>query len=233
MMKKVLAIICLLSFGFTRAQDSLVKKFKHEVGFNTVLLIKQLISNNANSATSTLPQLPYQLIYTMHYKDLYGFRLGVGFTSTESESIITGQPKPKVTTTSSGAYRAGLNYNFVRYGKITSNCFLDGIYERNSLKTITSTTVPAGPFGGTAENVVETQEVTSGSGISIGLGLKYSFNKHISVYTEIPVQMKNLYTSAKESDTTAGIENFTTSTSANERTVRIILPTTIFLTISF
>jgi hypothetical protein len=232
MMKKMLAVICLFSFSL-KAQDSLVKKFTHEVGFNTILLIKQLISNNANSSTSTLPQLPYQLIYTMHYKSLLGVRLGAGFTSTESESIITGQPKPKVTNTSSGAYRLGLNYNFIRYNKFTSNCFVDGIYERNSLKTVTSTTVPAGPFGGTAENIVETQEVTSGGGISVGLGLKYSFNKHISVYTETPVQIKNLYTSAKESDTTAGVENSTTSTSANERTVRIILPTTIFLTISF
>jgi hypothetical protein len=198
-----------------------------------VLLIKQVFSNNANSSTSTLPQLPYQLIYTCHYKDKFGLRIGAGFNSSESESIITGQPKPKVTNTSSGAYRVGLNYNFLHYSKFTCNVFVDGLYERNSLKTVTSTTVAAGPFGGTTENTVETKEVTSGTGLDLGIGLKYSFNKHISVYTETPIQVKNLYTAATESDKTAGVENFTTSTSANERTVKIILPTTIFLTISF
>ncbi|MDF2438837.1 MAG: hypothetical protein K0Q95_3213 [Bacteroidota bacterium] len=229
-MKKILLILIALSSNVL-AQDSIPqKKFSHELGFNSVLLIKQIISNNP---ASTLPQLPYQIIYTLNFKEKFGIRAGLGFNQSRTETTVLGNPIPRVTQGMSSAYRLGLNMNFVKFKKITANAFVDFTMEQNKIDTETSSN--SGSFSSTQMISAE----TSSLGPEIGFGIKYSFNKHIAIYTEVPLQFA--LNKSSETDTQTITDNFNggnvqTTTSISDTkgsTTKIFLPTTLFLSIIF
>jgi hypothetical protein len=235
-MKKVLLLLLLVNTSFSNAQDSIIqtqdpisqKRITHELGFNSVLLIKQIISNNP---ATTLPQLPYQVIYTMHFNNKFGIRAGLGINQSRTETTISGLTGPRVTKTISGAYRFGVNRNFLNFKKITCNAFADMTFTHANITTDTESS------SGTFSSKTSISSKSMSVGPEIGFGIKYSFNKHIALYTEIPLQVT--YNQSHDSETQSSFSNGTlvntTSTISDSKgySTRIFLPTTLFLNILF
>ncbi len=67
-MKRIFTILLLVCTFLSGAQDS-TRAMRHEIGFNTVSLIKQLISNNP---TSSFTQSPYLVFYNFYANDRLG-----------------------------------------------------------------------------------------------------------------------------------------------------------------
>jgi hypothetical protein len=227
-MKRILFVFLAIT-TVSNAQDSIPeKKITHELGFNTILLIKQIASNNPGSA---LPQLPYQVVYTLNFKDKFGVRAGLGINQSKTETTIFGNPIPRVTTTMASAYRLGVNKNFLNFKHIIANAFVDLTMEQNKISTETETV--SGSF---SSREVISADISS-FGTEIGFGVKYSFNKHIALYTEVPLQFA--FNKSNETDTQtitdsfSGTQTSTTITSSKGYTTKIFLPTTLFLTIIF
>lgn len=233
MKKTLLVIILIASFSIIKAQDSIqAKKISHEIGFNSVLLIKQIISNNP---ASTLEQLPYQVIYSLNFSTNYSLRLGLGINQNKIETEIQGLNQPRITNTMNGAYRLGLGKNFVSYKKIICNVFGDITFDHSHIKTTTVSTTNT--FPSPTDIKQELNNISNSPGFEIGFGLKYQFNKHIALYTETPLQFKQ--TTTKETDHTTSTQNGfivdaqSTITSSKGSSIKVFLPTTLFLMISF
>lgn len=212
---------------FVKAQDS-TRILTHEIGFNTVSLIKQVISN---SPATTIPQLPYDFFYNMYYKDKIGIRIGAGIVTTYTETLITGQTIPRTTSTSNLQLRTGVSYNFVSTKHLTLNGFGDYLIENISRETANTTTAQSFPNPVQKITTVTTDK-TKGSGFQIGVGVKYNIHKHLSVYAEAPFSfMAEKTTSDVMINDTGTIEE--TNTTIKTSGTRFFVPTTVYLVLRF
>jgi hypothetical protein len=210
-----------------KSQDS-IKLVHHEIGFNTVSLVKQVISNNP---TSALPQLPYDFFYNAYYKDKFGIRLGAGLSTSYTETEIQNQPYPRITNKFTINTRGGLSYNFIHNKRITLNVFADYVRSDTKDETIATTTVQTFP-NPTQRITTETSDKSTAEGAQAGVGIKFNIYKHLSLYTEAPLS----YTT-KVSKSTVNI-NDTGTNSWSVSTVRtsgllFYIPTTIYLVLRF
>ena len=228
---KLLSSFLFLS-TFIVAQDSSrvnnQKVLTHEIGFNTVSLIKQLISNNPSS---TLAQLPYDVFYNLYYKNKIGARVGLGINTSHSQSDIEGQQTPRTTNRNTINLRVGASYNFVRSRRLTLNCFADFVSENISLKTANTTTAQS--FPDPIQNItVTTNDVTKGVGAQVGVGVKYNFTRHLSIYAEVPFTFisEKITSTVNVNDTGTSTQTITTTKNFN---TQIILPTTVYLVLRF
>jgi hypothetical protein len=226
-MKRIIAFAFLFAGLFAKAQDS-VKVLNHEIGFNTVSLVKQMISN---SPSTTLQQLPYDFFYNIYYKDKVGLRLGAGISTSNTETEITGQKDPRITIKRELDYRVGVSYNFVNYKKVTLNGFVD--YAGTSYKTETSNTSTVQAFPNPVQTLTtETLETTKGSGFQAGVGVKYNLHKHLALYAELPFMfMTQKLSSTVTINDTGTIE--TTTSSSKVSTSQVFIPTTVYLVLRF
>lgn len=238
-MKKAIAIVLVCVSTSIIAQDSTAtkvqedpspKKCSHEIGFNATFLIKQLFSNNPSS---TLVQLPYQINYTLGIKDKFGIRLGAGFDQSVLKTSVQGQNTPRTTKFISGSYRLDFCKNVLSYRRISSFVFLGGIFDQSKIETTTISDQT--PFGG---SLVKSELINAAVsfGGEAGIGLKYSYNKHLALGIEIPVQVK--YTTSKEIDKQTITNTFSSSyteviTNSTGMTTKVFLPTSIFIIVKF
>jgi hypothetical protein len=226
---KRLAGVFLFVFAttFVRAQDS-SKVLTHEIGFNTVSLIKQLISNNPSS---TLPQLPYDIFYNLYYNDLIGARLGLGLSNLHSETSIPGQALPRTFDQKSLNLRIGASYNFVKSKKVTLNAFADVIIEKISNESVNTTTTQIFP---NPPQTITTRsyDKIDGIGGQAGVGVKFNIIKHLSVYAEVPIVFINEKTTSGLVTNQPGVIPQPDDTSKSSLT-SVILPTTIYLVLRF
>jgi len=238
--------LCFITFSNAQnASDTLNKigkedyKITNDLGFNSVFLIKQLISNAANSNASTLPTLPYQVIYTMNFPYAFGLRLGLGVAKTDQSTTVSGQNTPLQSNTSEIDLRIGINHNFLKFNKLTCNVFADIVYGVANLKSVNTSTTFGGSGGGSVLTTVTTDEIKStATGGQIGFGIKYKLNRHIALYTEIPLQYVTVSGSETSSSVTTGgiFPNPTDppqTKSNNQTNFNFILPTTLYLIINF
>ena len=234
-MKLISSIIVLLACLTVNAQESIkmqdttkVKAITHELGFNTVALIKQMISNNPSS---TLPQLPYALFYNLYYKNMIGLRLGVGISNSKITTSVVGQAQDKVTKINTNNIRAGISYNFIRTKRFTCNVFGDYVHAQNNTSTVNTSTVQTFPNPVSTIGVTS-KDNTSGNGGELGFGLKYKILKHLSVYAEIPVVFLASKTVSQTVINDGGSVDITSS-KINNNSTQIILPTTLYLVLTF
>ncbi|MES2679258.1 MAG: outer membrane beta-barrel protein [Bacteroidota bacterium] len=212
---------------FVRAQDS-SKVITHEIGFNSVSLIKQLISNNP---TSTLPQLPYDVFYNLYFNDLIGARIGLGITNLHSETQIQGQSLPRTFDQKSLNLRAGVSYNFVKSKRVTLNGFADVIFEKFSSESVNTSTTQTFP------NPVQTftdksYNKINGIGGEAGVGVKFNLVKHLSIYAEVPIVFLTEKSTSGIATNRPGVIPQPDNKSTTSLT-SIILPTTIYLVLRF
>jgi hypothetical protein len=204
------------------------KLLNHEIGFNTVSLIKQMISNNPSSS---LPQLPYSIFYNLYYKNLVGLRVGFGMASTKIETEIEGQNENRITENKSYDLRAGLSYNFIKTKRFSGNVFGDYVYNSSLISSTNTTTVQVFPDP-ISTLTVGSKDKTVGNGGEIGVGLKYTILKHLSVYTEVPIVFLSKKATAETEINDSGVIDKTSST-VHTNNFQIILPTTIYLVLTF
>jgi hypothetical protein len=225
-LKPIIAFVLLSSF--LKAQDS-TKAINHEIGFNTVSLIKQVISNNPNN---TLSQLPYDIFYNLYFKDKIGIRLGLGINNSNSQTKIDGQNEPRKTTRNSISGRIGLSYNFVKQNRVTLNAFADMIYENFELRTTNTETVQS--FGDPVHNITTTTvDQTNGMGGQLGVGVKYNLYKHLSLYAEIPFTFLSSTVTSNVLIEEDGFPDDITNSKSTGTSVKIIVPATIYLVLRF
>jgi hypothetical protein len=229
--KQFILLVAIAFSSFLKAQDSTnASKLKHDLGFNSVLLIKQLISNSPSNVST---MLPYQVIYTMHLPNKIGVRLGLGIQNSKSQTSVSGQFAPRTTNVSNLSTRVGANYNFLQHKQFTCNAFVDGVYQNSKTRTVNTTTFTSG-FGQTSTEVVTTENISSSIGGQFGFGIKYNFAKHLGLYIETPLQFTTTQAKATFEETLNG---FPQSNSTIDKTtasnVQIFLPTTLFLLITF
>ena len=227
-MKKTVAIfLFVLTSAFLSAQDS-TKIVTQEIGFNTVSLVKQLISNNPSS---TLPQLPYDLFYNVYYEDLIGLRLGAGIINQYIETSVTGQIVPRTTDNKSLNLRIGLSYNFLKTKRLAFNVFGDFLIEKGSSETAFTSTITSFPNPVITQTTKITEKL-NGSGGQIGVGVKYNILKNLSIYAEVPFVFLTEKSSSSVFVNRSGLVSLTDD-SSKTTTSRIILPTTIYLVLRF
>jgi hypothetical protein len=208
-------------------QDS-TKVLSHEIGFNTVSLIKQMISNNPSSV---LPQLPYSVFYNLYYKNKIGLRLGMGIITSKTETEITNQVMPRTTNQVNLDLRAGVSYNFVTQQRLTLNAFVDYVCVRYKSETANTSTVQSFPNPITIIST-ETTDKTIGNGAQIGVGVKYNLYKHLSLYAELPVTFLSQKISSEVSVNDTGTLDIST-TSTKSSGIKVFVPTTVYLVLRF
>jgi hypothetical protein len=221
-------ILLLCVINFVKAQDS-TKALTHEIGFNTVALVKQLISNNP---TSTLAQSPYTIFYNLYVKDKSGIRLGLGFNNFSTQTKIEGEAAPRKSTQNSFNFRAGFTNNFIKQNRITLNAFADVLYGQSKLESVNTSTMQSFPTG-TITTTSTSSDKTSSVGGQVGVGIKYNLYKHLSIYAEVPVTfLSGTTTSDVLVVETQQPTQKTTSKSAST-SISILVPTTIYLVLRF
>ncbi len=209
------------------AQDS-SKVISQEFGINAVSFFKQFINN---SAAATVPQLPYDFFYNIHYKKEIGLRLGGGIKVTNTETEISAQAAPRTTTRFQLNLRVGLSHDIAQYKRLTVNIFGDYIYAKN--KNETSTTVTVQTFPDPIETInTKTSDVVRGEGAQAGLGIKLMLYKHLYLYAESPL------TFLRERSTSEAVIKDTGTTSESKTyikttTLQFYVPTTIYVLLRF
>lgn len=227
-MKNLLLIFLVFSTIFCKAQDSTTAG-PNEIGFNTVSLVKQLISNNP---TSTLATLPYMVFYNYYFTDNMAARLGVGGSISKNEQNIQGQVEPRTTKVNAVNLRLGASVNLAESRRVTVLGFADFIYEKGSTSTINTSTIQTFP-NPIINRRVESSTKTNGFGGQIGAGLKFGLYKHLSLYVEVPMSYIIEKTETSDTVTDVGspaVNNTATETNTN---IRISLPTTLYLILKF
>ncbi len=227
-MKRIsLVILFFLTAHLSNGQDS-TRVLSHEIGFNSVSLIKQLISNNPSS---TLPQLPYDIFYNIYLKDEIGLRFGLGLANQHVETQISGQTLPRTFDQKSLNLRGGVSYNFVRTKRITFNCFGDLILEKVSSESANTFTMQVFPNPVQTVTTKSTDKI-DGIGGEVGVGVKFNIAKHLSIYAEVPIVYVTEKTSSGVTTTQPGVIQQPPTTGKNTLT-SIILPTTLYLVLRF
>jgi len=229
-MNKYLYILSLTFFtsGFSIAQDS-TKNVSHEIGFNTVSLVKQLISNNP---TETLNQLPYDIFYNIYFKQKIGIRLGMGITTSNSKVEIQGQADPRTTTGNNLHLRGGVSDNFLINRRLTLNAFADILYSKQNSTTINTHTVQN--FGDPVEEIqTTTTDDASGIGAQVGVGVKYSVLKNLALYIEVPLTYMNTQQESTVIIRQPFVQENKSNSKSSSSVATVFLPTTIYLVLMF
>jgi hypothetical protein len=225
MRNAVLALSVLLSLSGS-SQDS-TKVIHQEFGFNMVSLLQQV-----KAFQVTESQLPYDVIYSIYYRDLAGLRFGAGMLSTDTRTEIEGQEQPRVTVSGKSNFRAGVTYNFVRSTRLHFNCFADYLWLNSSLVTTNSSTVQVFPDP-IVTRTVRSSDETRGSGLQGGVGVQVKLWKYLSLYAETSfiytVETREIEDLLRES----GVEDVTTRSSSTIAGTRIALPATVYLVLRF
>lgn len=227
MKKLYTAGVFLLILLTSRAQDS-TRLFNHEIGFNTVSLIKQAISN---APTNTLTTLPYDFFYNLYYKNKVGIRAGIGVKVTNTETQIDGQKYPRITKKKDIDYRVGLSWNFASYKRVTFNAYVDYVSADHTTETSNTSTVQTFP-NPIQRITTETTDFTRAQGGEVGVGLKYNIYRNLSLYVEMPMVYTQQWTASRVTINDSGDEESSTNTSWTSST-QLIVPTTIYMVLRF
>ena len=229
-MKKLKLLLCLFFIANLSlfGQDS-TKLIRHEFGFNTVSLVKQLFSNNP---TNTLEQLPYDIYYNFYFNPTIDMRVGLGFRNITTSTEIEGQSDPRKTTDQNFNLRLGIGNDFVRYKSLTLNAFADVLYKSATLASANTTTTQGFP---NPVSIIKTttSDVTRGVGIQAGLGAKYNLIKNLSIYIEVPLGFMYDRTASTVTYEESGQAASSSTNKSSRSNAHISLPTTLYLVLRF
>lgn len=230
-MKNIRSVVLILFISVSaclKAQDSL-KLLNHEIGFNTVGLVKQMISNNPSSQLS---QLPYLVFYNLYYEDLVGARVGLGVLNQKTESTSDNQSFPRTTTNNSLNLRLGASYNFVKYKRLTLNVFGDFLFEKFKSETVATLTLQT--FPNPVQTITQSSSnLTNGVGAQVGVGVKFNIYKHLSLYAEVPFSYIIEDNKSSTSTSSPGSSTISNTNKQTNKLTSITLPTTVYLVLRF
>jgi hypothetical protein len=224
-----LLFLFLLVCGSIHSQDSTkTRLFNHEIGFNSVSLLRQLVFFNPGTAE----QLPFDLFYNLYFKDKYGLRFGAGILSNYTETEIEGQNSPRTTISDHKNFRAGFSMNFAKYGRVTLNAFADFVIRNEEVSTAVTSTMQTFPNPITTQTV-KSSLLTSGAGGQAGVGVKFNIYRQLSLYAEVPISIMVVTTTQEDLIQETGVPDESSKTISRTSGTKIALPTTIYLVLRF
>lgn len=194
----------------------LVKFRRHEIGFNSTLLVKQFVNLGANN----IPFSPYQVTYKYLTKKNFNLRLGAGLSSskvTTTTTTTTGQnpPDPRVTKNYTMNYRLGFEFQNMLTPRWKCYYGADVTYDYQDVNTSSSS--------------FNLRDKSNGFGAGPVLGIQYYFSDRISVFTELGFLYKNI--SSKTDITSPQNPSQNQSTKSTELSGNFFVPTTLFVAI--
>jgi hypothetical protein len=213
-----------------KSQDTTSKKvISHEIGFNTVSLIKQVISNDPGN---TLTQSPYDFVYNLMFHEKIGIRVGLGVNNSRVETDIEGQFEPRITNRTGLNGRIGGTYNILKQNRVTLNAFADFLYSNSSVETVNTTTMSVFP-NPVLKITTTTEDKVSGMGGQVGVGVKYSFHKHLALYAEFPFSVVKENIKSEVIISEQGAPDDKSASTSSVSSMQFILPATIYLILNF
>jgi hypothetical protein len=229
-LKLLLSALFILPFSCFSQDSAAVhqKKFNHEIGFNTINLLRQIVVFN----TDNTDQLPFDVFYNLYYKNRHGLRFGLGILASRTETEISGQKNPRVTTLRNMNYRVGYSYNFARYQKVTLNAFADFLSKNQELQTTTTTTIQVLPNPRITQTIESTQS-TVGAGGQIGVGVKYDIYRQLSLYIEVPLSLMAETSTVSDLVKETGVPDQLSTQTSRTTGTKIALPTSVYLVLRF
>jgi hypothetical protein len=220
-------ILSLLFFQNMHAQDSTATR--HEIGFSTITLLRQISLINSTVATV---QSPFDVFYNFYITDDFAIRTGLGLSTHYMESTIPEQALPRITKANDINWRLGGSYNFSKMGRIVLNGFLDYVmfYNNNlSVATTTSQTFPNPIVTRYVKSETESMEM----GASVGVGVKWRMYRQLYLYAELPYFFTLANSKEEEIVSVSGKPEDKLSTNSKGWGSRFVLPATVYLVLRF
>ncbi len=220
---------------------------RHEFGFNTTMLLKQVF----NLSNSTFAMLPYDLTYkniAPGNKTAWRFGLGISMDFSKSGTEITGGSPPPGPNSGVPAYsnhfnsffRAGWERRFRLDRKFLVYAGVDLVGETGYSRSQTVI-----EYNNLPNSYNSSRTTVSGDKIAAGggpvFGIQYNFRKRLSLYTEMPLYAVYSYEveeskySSYNIDFNGTITNFQ-STEKEDLTgtkLSLTLPVTLYLAFKF
>jgi hypothetical protein len=239
-MKKILILLCFVpTVTFARKMPLRLiddqayvsqPRFKHYVGVQSNLLIRQILNLSGSTASTNNP---YLITYAINNRKGWGLATGLGLT-TSSTSISDAMGNYDKKSTQNMNLRIGVERRFNFHAKWNGLIGIDGLMNMNKS---TSDVKEVQNFGITSMNTSSTKNEINGYGGAFRAALNYSITPRILIGTETSLG----FTAGKEkfsglilSDDGFGNVNTTvTSNSANISGFNINVPTAIFVIIKF
>jgi hypothetical protein len=191
-------------------------RFQHEVGVNTTLLLKQVLSFSDN----TIPLSPYTFTYKMIRKNK-GIRFGIGGSFTSNVEKQTSFADNKTVNNQKGSARLGFEWQ-KNVGKKWKSWF--GVDALGGISVV--------------ENVSDSgfDQVSIGTsnnsyGLGVVFGAEWRFNEHFSLATES--SFNGVFTEKSDYTTFAARTQDDISKSTSGKDFSTVLPTSIFLVYKF
>ncbi len=217
-MKNLIFLLCIFSFTALFGQETLVEKTKirHEIGVNTTLLFKQVLS----LSDAKIPVSPY--IFT--YKALggkSGFRAALGMNITSSKESQSTFADSKTLKNESANARIGYEWQRAINPKwnVWFGTDLIGNYTNN-------TNIADSGF-----DRVSIGSRSKGIGAALALGAEWRFNPHFSIATE--TSLGGTYLIKDDTTKFAGGTQEDTGKTSKGHEISSQAPTSIFLVYKF
>ncbi len=170
-MKNLFFLFILLFATAAKVQEQAVEKsrFRHEIGVNTTLLLKQII----NFSDTKIAISPYAFTYKM-LKNNKGLRFGVGMNLNSINEKQTTFADNKTNLNQNANVRLGFEIQRMVNQKWNAWVGFDAVASYTNNSNIVDSGFDRVSIGNR----------TKGAGLAFALGAEWRFNKHFSIATE-------------------------------------------------
>lgn len=228
-MKKITTFICLIiASNFLLAQNNSdsPKPIQFQAGINVASFVKQFI--NFSGTNNNLVTTPYacngKVLYRLGATDaLIGLRLGMGYTSTETENNTSSFENATTNETFDG--RVGIEYQKQLNKRWVTYVGFDYISQSGS-------NINKSTFLQTQNPVKSTTNVnTVMDGGGFVLGIQFNLNKYISLSTEASYYYSDSF--SKTTNSSSNQNNQQDPSFSKSKNTRLVLPNLINFNIIF
>lgn len=226
-MKNFFVLSILFAFFTTRSQDSTSTFPRHEFGFNSVWLVK-----NLTGSTTDMSDQPYVIFYNYYFHPKLNARFGFGGANQNSDTKGTTLVGRNEQLYRSVNARLGASYSLLTTSKLTINLFADGVYYHTLEQTMETSTVQANASPGIERTLLSTYKQNSIGG-QAGMGVKYNLLKNLSLYAEIPVTWVYVTSLNESTLRVTDEEDVVQNTKTKGYSSWVLPPTTIYLVLRF
>ncbi|MEY2829303.1 MAG: hypothetical protein RIQ33_1161 [Bacteroidota bacterium] len=239
-MKKILILLCFVpTLTFARKMPVRLiddqayvsqPRFKHYVGVQSNLLIRQILNLSGSTASTNNP---YLITYAINNRKGWGLATGLGLvTSSTSISDAIGNSDKKSTQTMNLRIGAEKRFNF--HAKWNGLIGIDGLM---NIDKSTSDVKEVQMFSTNSINTNSTKNESNGYGAAIRAALNYSITPRILIGTETNLGFtagnEKFSGSTYLDDGFGNVNTTTTSNSSKVSGFNINVPTAIFVIIKF
>jgi hypothetical protein len=215
----VIVLVSTSVFAQTENVEEVKKtKFSHEIGFNSMALVKQIFNF---SNTTTNAESPYLAMYKLGFGKNF-IRTSVGGNYNSKKDQVEGFLDSKTTTKSDVFARFGFERQTQLKSKIRMSFGIDAVYEYHDNAVIIDS--------GLDQAITIDKENIMGVGPV--MGIHFQLNKHLSLYTETAFYY-SYSTTLKQKDFVKNPEFKDTENESKGKKASFLPPTGLFLLYQF